>query len=157
MADGKTPLSYQATPVLTTHQPPGPLPWPICGNTFSIPGNKPRYYLSSSQKTMIHPGSSSGLEGRLRTTSIYHAESLIPHRKPTIWIDDAWAAHELLVKRAGIYNSRPRMLMFAELGMGQSNLLHKYIYTKQQRERYRDLRKLTHHGVGVQQVCRANT
>jgi hypothetical protein len=44
------------------------------------------------------------------------------------------------------------MLMFAELGVGQSNLLHKYTYTKEQRERFRDLRKITHHGVGIQQV-----
>jgi hypothetical protein len=64
----------------------------------------------------------------------------------------AWAANDLLVKQAGIYSSRPRMLMFAELGVGQNNPLHMYTYTKQQRERIRDLRKLTHHGVGVQQV-----
>jgi hypothetical protein len=69
-----------------------------------------------------------------------------------VWINDAWAANEILVKRAGIYSSRPRMLMFAELGVGQSNLLHKYTYTKEQRERFRDLRKITHHGVGIQQV-----
>lgn len=74
------------------------------------------------------------------------------HRRPTIWINDAWAAHELLVKRAGIYCSRPRMLMFAELMSGQWNLLHKYTYTKEQRERFRNLRKITHHGVGIQQV-----
>ena len=68
------------------------------------------------------------------------------------WINDAWAADELLVKRAGICCSRPRMLMFAELGVGQWNLLHKYTYTREQRERFRDLRKLTHQGVGVQQA-----
>ena len=73
-------------------------------------------------------------------------------RRPTIWINDAWAANEILVKRAGIYSSRPRMLMFAELGVGQANLLHKQTYTKGQRERFRDLRKITHHGVGIQQV-----
>lgn len=44
------------------------------------------------------------------------------------------------------------MLMFAELGVGQSNLLHKYTYTQEQRNRFRDLRKITHHGVGIQQV-----
>jgi hypothetical protein len=73
-------------------------------------------------------------------------------RRPTIWINDAWAADELLVKRAGIYCSRPRLLMFAELMGGQWNLIHKYTYTKEQRERFRDLRKITHHGVGIQQV-----
>jgi hypothetical protein len=44
------------------------------------------------------------------------------------------------------------MLMFAELMGGQYNLLHKYTYTKEQRERFRDLRKITHQGVGIQQV-----
>jgi hypothetical protein len=32
------------------------------------------------------------------------------------------------------------------------DLLHKYTYTKAQHERFRDLRNLTHHGVGKQQV-----
>jgi hypothetical protein len=74
------------------------------------------------------------------------------HRRPSIWINDAWAANEILVKRANIYNSRPRMLMFAELGTGQANLINMYTYTSKQRERFRDLRKITHHGVGIQQV-----
>ena len=42
--------------------------------------------------------------------------------------------------------------MFAELMGGQNNLLHKYTYTREQRERFRDLRKLTHQGVGIQRV-----
>lgn len=78
-------------------------------------------------------------------------------RNPTVWINDAWAADELLVKRAGIYCSRPRMLIFAELGAGQWNMLNMYTITKQQRERFRDHRKLTHFGVGVQQVTRQTT
>jgi hypothetical protein len=41
----------------------------------------------------------------------------------------------MLIKRAEIYSSRPRMLMFAELMGGQWNLLHEYTYTKEQRER----------------------
>lgn len=44
------------------------------------------------------------------------------------------------------------MLVFAELGAGQWNMLNMYTITKQQRERFRDHRKLTHLGVGVQQV-----
>ena len=44
------------------------------------------------------------------------------------------------------------MLMLAELMGGQNNLLHKYTYTREQRERFRDLRKLTHQGVGIQRV-----
>jgi hypothetical protein len=44
------------------------------------------------------------------------------------------------------------MLIFAELGAGQWNMLNMYTVTKQQRERFRDHRKLTHLGVGVHQV-----
>ena len=44
-------------------------------------------------------------------------------RNPTIWINDAWAAHELFEKRAQIYSSRPRMVVFGELGPGQTNLV----------------------------------
>lgn len=71
-----------------------------------------------------------------------------------MWINDAWAADQLLVKRAGIYCSRPRMLVFAELGAGQWNLLNMYTTTPKQRDRFRVQRKLTHQGVGVQQVKR---
>lgn len=73
-------------------------------------------------------------------------------RNPTVWINDAWAASELFDKRAGIYSSRPRMVVFAELGAGQSNLVNMYTWTPEQRERWRVQRKLMHHAVGVQQV-----
>jgi cytochrome P450 len=69
-----------------------------------------------------------------------------------VWINDAWTASELLDKRAGIYCSRPRMLVFAELGSGQNNLVNMYTTTQAQRERFRIQRKLMHQGVGIQQV-----
>ncbi|KAI0536666.1 cytochrome P450 98A3, partial [Xylaria digitata] len=75
-------------------------------------------------------------------------------RNPTIWINDAWAASELFEKRAGIYSSRPRMLVFAELGAGQENLLNMYTTTPEQRDRWRVHRKLIHYGVGIQSVRR---
>ncbi|KAJ5596087.1 hypothetical protein N7450_002545 [Penicillium hetheringtonii] len=68
-------------------------------------------------------------------------------RRPTIWICDAWAANDLLDKRAAIYASRPRMVVFSELGAGQSNLVNMYYG-----DRWRLHRKLTHMGVGLQQV-----
>lgn len=69
-------------------------------------------------------------------------------RNPTIWLNDAWSASELLDKRAALYASRPRMLVFAELsGIGQSNLVNMYYG-----DRWRVHRKLTHLGVGLQQV-----
>ena len=60
-------------------------------------------------------------------------------RRPTLWLCDAWAADELLNKRAGIYSSRPRMVVFGELGTGENNLV-----TMKYGERWRNLRKITH-------------
>ena len=44
------------------------------------------------------------------------------------------------------------MLVFAELGAGQSNLVNMYTWTPEQRERWRVQRKLMHQGVGIQSV-----
>ncbi|OAL36015.1 hypothetical protein AYO20_04676 [Fonsecaea nubica] len=68
-------------------------------------------------------------------------------RNPTVWICDAWAASELLDKRAAIYSSRPRMIVFGELGLGQNNIVTMYYG-----DRWRLHRKLTHMGVGLQHV-----
>ncbi|KAI4640989.1 uncharacterized protein J4E78_010465 [Alternaria triticimaculans] len=130
-------LDYGRMLYLRWRMPPGPLPWPIVGNTFSLPEEKPWYLMEQLSKRYNSP---------LITFWI--------GRRPTVWINDAWTADDLLVKRANIYNSRPRMLMFAELMSGQMNLLHKYTYTKEQRERFRDLRRVTHQGVGIQQIKR---
>ncbi|KUJ09438.1 putative cytochrome P450 [Mollisia scopiformis] len=110
--------------------PPGPLPWPIVGNTWLLPDNKPWIYFEEVAKQYKTP---------LITFWI--------GRNPTVWICDAWAASELLDKRAGIYPSRPRMVVFGELGPGQTNLVSMYYG-----DRWRVHRKLTHIGVGLQQV-----
>ncbi|KAL4924047.1 cytochrome P450 [Aspergillus undulatus] len=67
-------------------------------------------------------------------------------RRPTIWLNDAWTASDLLDKRAAIYASRPRMVVFVELGAGQSNLVNMYYGN-----RWRLHRKITHMGVGLQE------
>jgi cytochrome P450 len=46
------------------------------------------------------------------------------------------------------------MVVFAELGAGQSNLVNMYTMTPEQRDRWRVHRKLMHYGVGVQSVRR---
>lgn len=46
------------------------------------------------------------------------------------------------------------MLVFAELGAGQNNLVNMYTTTQHERERFRVQRKLMHQGVGIQQVKR---
>ncbi|KAI1401832.1 cytochrome P450 [Hypoxylon fuscum] len=117
--------------------PPGPFPWPIVGNTFILPDNKPWIWFEELSKRY---------DASLITIWV--------GRNPTIWINDAWAASDLFEKRAGIYSSRPRMLVFAELGAGQDNLLNMYTTSPEQRERWRVHRKLIHHGVGVQSVRR---
>ncbi|KAI1860771.1 hypothetical protein JX265_008319 [Neoarthrinium moseri] len=120
---------------LRSKMPPGPLPWPIVGNTFMLPENKPWIWFEELSKRYQAP---------LVTVWI--------GRNPTVWINDAWAASELFDKRAGIYSSRPRMVVFAELGAGQNNLVNMYTMTPEQRDRWRVHRKLMHHGVGIQSV-----
>ncbi|KUI63565.1 Cytochrome P450 1A1 [Cytospora mali] len=128
-------LDYIRMLWLRSKMPPGPLPYPIVGNTFMLPDHKPWLWFEElSQK---------------------HNAPLVTiwvGRRPTVWINDAWTASDLFEKRAGIYSSRPRMLVFAELGSGQSNLVNMYTWTPEQRERWRVQRKLMHHAVGVQQV-----
>ncbi|KAI1616855.1 cytochrome P450 [Exophiala viscosa] len=116
--------------VLRSKMPPGPLPLPIIGNTFQLPDVKPWIYFEELSK-------------RYKTPVITYWIG----RSPTVWICDAWAASEMLDKRAAIYSSRPRMVVFGELSMGQSNLVSMYYG-----DRWRLHRKLTHMGVGLQHV-----
>ncbi|KAI2776230.1 cytochrome P450 [Daldinia loculata] len=117
--------------------PPGPFPWPVVGNTFMLPEKKPWLWFEELSKKYDAP---------LVTIWI--------GRNPTIWINDAWTASELFEKRAGVYSSRPRMLVFAELGAGQDNLVNMYTTRPEERDRWRVHRKLMHQGVGIQSVRR---
>ncbi|KAI5272579.1 cytochrome P450 [Aureobasidium subglaciale] len=111
--------------------PPGPIPLPLIGNTHLLPENKPWIYFETLAKQHDSP-----------------VITFWIGRNPTIWINDAWAASELLDKKAALYASRPRMLVFSELsGVGQYNLVNMYYG-----DRWRVHRKLTHQGVGLQQV-----
>ncbi|KAK4541799.1 hypothetical protein LTR36_007331 [Oleoguttula mirabilis] len=121
--------------------PPGPLPLPIIGNTHLLPNSKPWIYFEELSKRLNSP-----------------VITFWIGRNPTIWINDAWSASELLDKKAAIYASRPRMVVFAELtGMQQSSDVHakkpgSNLVTMYYGDRWRVHRKLTHAGVGLQQV-----
>lgn len=64
-------------------------------------------------------------------------------RNPTVWLNDAWSASELLDKRAATFSSRPHMVVFGDLGSGQNSLVTMYYG-----ERFRVHRKLSHMGFG---------
>jgi len=68
-------------------------------------------------------------------------------RTPTVWLNDAWSASELLDKRAATFSSRPDMVVFGKLSFDQEALV-----TMKYGDRFRVHRKLTHGGVGMQQV-----
>nr|KAK5449212.1 hypothetical protein LTR18_002301 [Exophiala xenobiotica] len=123
-------VDYVCMLVLRSKMPPGPLPWPIVGNTFQLPDVKPWVYFESLAK-------------QYKTPVITYWIG----RNPTVWICDAWAASEMLDKRASIYSSRPRMVVFGELSMGQNNIVSMFYG-----DRWRLHRKLTHMGVGLQHV-----
>ncbi|EPE02437.1 cytochrome p450 [Ophiostoma piceae UAMH 11346] len=130
-------VDYGRMLYLRARMPPGPWPWPIVGNTYSLPATKPWLYFEE--------------------LSQYYEVPLITFwigRNPTVWINDAWCAHEILEKKAQIYASRPRMVVFGELGTGQTNLVTMRVRNNAERENWRVHRKLMHLGVGVQAVRR---
>ncbi|MCJ1394677.1 hypothetical protein MMC18_007557 [Xylographa bjoerkii] len=110
--------------------PPGPFPWPIIGNTYLLPSSKPWIYFEQLSQDYASP---------IITFWI--------GRTPTVWLNDAWCASELLDKRAATFSSRPRMVVFGELAFDQESLV-----TQKYGDRFRVHRKLTHMGVGLQQV-----
>ena len=68
-------------------------------------------------------------------------------RNPTVWLNDAWSASELLDKRAATFSSRPHMIVFGDLAFDQEALV-----SMRYGDRFRVHRKLTHMGIGIQQV-----
>lgn len=134
-------IDYARMLRLHKKMPPGPLPLPIIGNTHLLPKAKPWIYFEELSKSLKSP-----------------VITFWIGRSPTVWINDAWSASELLDKKAAIYASRPRMVVFAELtDMHQSadpnaKMPGNNLVTMFYGERWRVHRKITHLGVGLQQV-----
>jgi cytochrome P450 len=103
---------------------------PIIGNTLLLPDSKPWIYFEQIAQQYNSP---------IITFWI--------GRSPTVWLNDAWCASDLFDKRAATFSSRPRMVVFGDLGFDQSALV-----TMKYGERFRVHRKLTHMGIGIQQV-----
>ncbi|QBZ61224.1 hypothetical protein PoMZ_08172 [Pyricularia oryzae] len=130
-------IDYGYMLYLRSRMPPGPFPLPIIGNTFSLPDNKPWVWFDELSKRYNAP---------LVTIWI--------GRNPTVWICDSWCAHDMLEKKAQLYSSRPRMVVFGELGTGQANLVTMRTRNQAERDHWRVHRRLMHLGVGTQVVRR---
>lgn len=83
--------------------PPGPFPLPIVGNVLQPPKSKPWIMFEKWSQQYGDP---------LITVWI--------GRVPSIFVNDAWAASDLMEKRANIYSSRPRHVVLGDL-LGNSN------------------------------------
>lgn len=72
--------------------PPGPFPWPVFGNHFQLPKDRPWIDWEQWAKDYDAP---------LMTIWVGN--------EPRIIVSDAWAASDLMEKRADIWSSRPRL------------------------------------------------
>ncbi|PMD58045.1 cytochrome P450 monooxygenase [Hyaloscypha bicolor E] len=123
-------VDYTRVLLLRRKMPPGPFPLPIIGNIHLLPDRKPWIYFEQLAKEYNSPVITFWMGCR-----------------PNVWLNDAQSASDLFDKRAATFSSRPLMVVFGELAFGQSSLVTMYYG-----DRFRVHRKLTHMGVGMQQV-----
>ncbi|KYG45255.1 hypothetical protein M433DRAFT_67689 [Acidomyces richmondensis BFW] len=122
-------VDYVAILIKRRKLPPGPIPLPLAGNTFSYPSSKPWLLMEKLSHMYESP-----------------IVTFWVGRTPTIWLNDCWSASELLDKREN-YCSRPHLVVLGDLAGGQTNIVTMYYG-----DRWRLHRKLTHYAVGVQKV-----
>jgi hypothetical protein len=83
-------LDYARILRLRAKMPPGPLPLPIIGNVLQLPKCKPWYRFEEWANKYQSP-----------IITVWFG------RSPTVVLNDAWTASDLMDKRANIYSSRP--------------------------------------------------
>jgi hypothetical protein len=85
--------------------PPGPFPWPLVGNYFQTPKDRPWLEWEHWSKRYDSP-----------------MFTLWIGREPRIIINDAWVACDLMEKRADVWSSRPHLVAMGDaLGMSSTN------------------------------------
>jgi hypothetical protein len=79
---------------LRSKMPPGPFPLPIIGNVLQLPKCKPWYRFEEWGNKFNSP-----------IITVWFG------RNPTVVLNDAWTASDLMDKRANIYSSRPTFVI----------------------------------------------
>jgi len=87
---------------LRQKMPPGPFPLPIVGNVLQLPKRKPWYRFEEWANKYNNP-----------LITVWFG------RQPTVVLNDAWTASDLMDKRANIYSSRPVFQVPGELMEGR--------------------------------------
>lgn len=77
--------------------PPGPFPWPLVGNHFQTPKDRP--WIAWEQWAKDYNSS---------------LMTLWVGREPRLIVSDAWTACELMEKRADIFSSRPHLIAMGD-------------------------------------------
>ena len=111
--------------------PPGPFPWPLVGNHFQIPKERPWIAWEKWSQDYYGP---------MMTIWI--------GREPRIIISDAWVASDLMEKRADIFSSRPHLIAMG----GAINATNTNQTTLVYGDRWRLHRRLMHSAIGSQAV-----
>jgi Cytochrome P450 len=83
-------VDYGRLLLLRSKMPPGPFPLPLVGNVLQLPKCKPWYIFEEWANKYNSP-----------IITVWFG------REPTVILNDAWTASDLMDKRANIYSSRP--------------------------------------------------